>query len=286
MSGERALFQTGRFSCVRLICDSGSGAAWNMALDEALLLHGEKPSELPVIRLYRFSPPALSIGRFQKSELLIDFNRLRHDHIEMVRRPSGGQAVLHDDELTYCVVLNRGHLYEFSKRMVYRFVAAVLLAGLKSLGIHTARAEEHRTGRLDNPDCFASTSEYEIASDSKQKLIGSAQMITRGGILQHGSIPLGNGNRVGVQQVLVHVGEDILTYLVGMRNALRAGFNLTKDSVHLTFVTGNVLISSAGNPKRRPDEHLDRQGLFHQCHARADILPRRIPGAAHTSRGR
>ncbi len=123
-----------------------------------------------------------------------------------MRRPSGGQAVLHDFELTYSVTAGR-HIYNaLSKRGFYRFVVPVLLAGLKQLMISGSAAEGG--GGNDNPDCFAATGEYEIKSDIGKKLIGSAQMVSRGAVLQHGSIPLGPANRRIHAYIFKAAGEN------------------------------------------------------------------------------
>ena len=155
----------------RLILDPPRRGEQNMAVDEALLLHaGDGP---PTIRLYGFDPAAVSVGRLP---LVLDLPdgtpgvvrpeglaALRRDGLDLVRRPTGGQAVLHDHELTYSVVLGRRHFQPFGKRDIYRFVAGLLLRGLKQLGVggQSARA---RRGSLREPDCFQATGEYEIAS--------------------------------------------------------------------------------------------------------------------------
>lgn len=171
-----------------------------MAVDEALaeaVGNGDSPA---VVRLYGFSPPTLSLGRFQKAKGLLSARRLAEDGVTLVRRPTGGHAVLHDDELTYSVALPKetGTFAAVGsrKREVYLFIARVLLRGLGNLGI-TGTINSAQRGDVHNPDCFASTGEYEIAGSDGRKLIGSAQMTTRRAILQHGSIPLQNpGQRV------------------------------------------------------------------------------------------
>lgn len=170
-----------------------------MAVDEALaeaVGNGDSP---PVVRLYGFSPPTLSLGRFQKAKGLLSARRLAEDDVTFVRRPTGGHAVLHDDELTYSVALAKetGPSTGIGKkRDVYLFIARVLLRGLGNLGV-TGAINSAQRGDVHNPDCFASTGEYEIAGKGGKKLIGSAQMTTRRAILQHGSIPLQNpGQRV------------------------------------------------------------------------------------------
>ncbi len=173
--------------------DEAAGS-WNMAVDEALLESIGRPEKMPVLRLYGFAPPALSVGRFQRSEGVVDFQRLAREGVGFVRRPSGGQAVLHWNELTYAVVVGHGHLAPFGKRSVYRFIAPLLLEGLAELGLRGAEISEARRGGV-SPDCFASTGEYEIDSTNGRKLVGSAQMVTRTGVLQHGSIPIGDAGR-------------------------------------------------------------------------------------------
>ncbi len=172
----------------RLILDRPGNGRKNMAVDDALLSSVGKGSSPPTIRLYGFSPPTVSLGRFQRIKDRIDFEALEREGATLVRRPTGGQAVLHDHELTYAVVLGRRHLEPFGKREIYRFIAGLLLLGLERLGIrgHFART---RCGDPHHPDCFRSTGEYEIATAAERKLIGSAQLVNREGSLQHGAIP-------------------------------------------------------------------------------------------------
>jgi lipoate-protein ligase A len=167
-----------------------------MSVDETLAESVGNGASPPVARLYGFSPPTLSLGRFQKVRGSVDLARLAADGVTLVRRPTGGHAVLHDDALTYAVILPKsGSWADARKREVYEFIARVLLAGLAELGI-TGSINAARTGDLHNPDCFGSAGEYEITTAGR-KLIGSAQMTTRTAVLQHGSIPLSNpGGRV------------------------------------------------------------------------------------------
>ncbi len=162
----------------------------NMAIDEALLETIENPQNPPIIRFYGFSPATLTYGRFQRIKEIINLKNLNNDGISFVRRPTGGHAVLHDDEVTYSVILSRKHIEPFRKRNVYNFIAKILLAGLTKLGVD-ARINVARIGDIHNPNCFATRGEYEIVSKDGKKLIGSAQTTTRYGALQHGAIPIG-----------------------------------------------------------------------------------------------
>ena len=181
----------------RLLVDPRQPGARNMAVDEALLQCMADGGD-PVLRLYGFAPPCLSLGRFQPVADLEDDARRRRDGVDLVRRPTGGRAVLHDDEVTYAVVLGRRHLQPFSKRAAYRASAAILLRLLPALGVHGAvrpgAAAAHAGAArpappAPDPDCYRTTAEYEVTA-GQRKLVGSAQTTTRGAALQHGTIPL------------------------------------------------------------------------------------------------
>jgi lipoate-protein ligase A len=179
----------------RLILHPPMEGRLDMAVDEALADAVGDGRSLPVARLYGFSPPTLSLGRFQRVRGKLSSEALARDGITLVRRPTGGHAVLHDRELTYSVMLPRDP-QGARKREIYLFIARILLAGLARLGIQ-GRINAAQQGDARNPDCFGSAGEYEIAGPDGRKLIGSAQMATRRAVLQHGSIPLENpGGRV------------------------------------------------------------------------------------------
>ena len=173
----------------RLILDEPGDGRLNMAVDEALMESVGSCNSPATLRLYGFAPPTLSFGRFQRIKDKIRWEAVRREGITLVRRPTGGQAVLHDRELTYSVLLHKDHLQPFQKREIYRFIAELLLEGLVRLGVQ-GLSNRKRSGDLHNPDCFRSTGEYEIASSSARKLIGSAQVVNRLASLQHGAIPL------------------------------------------------------------------------------------------------
>ncbi len=193
----------------RLIIHDKMNGRYNMAVDESLLEGMKGGEQQPVIRLYGFSPPTLSLGRFQKTGGLLDYVKIEEDGITLVRRPTGGQAVLHDDELTYSVIMARTHIEPFRKRVIYNFIAKLLLQGLKLLGV-PARINRVLKGDLHQPNCFATSGEYELVSDEQsgsRKLIGSAQVTTREGVLQHGAIPIGDSYR-NIRRYLMPKGID------------------------------------------------------------------------------
>ena len=159
-----------------------------MAMDEAVFLGLKEGSSHPIVRIYRWEPPTITIGYFQAAED-IDFLQCSADGIDVVRRMTGGRAVLHDEELTYSILFTSRDFQPFVKRDIFLFIAGCLVEALKSLGIASQVAEKTR-GDLRSANCFASPAQYEIESLEQGKLIGSAQVLRDGVVLQHGAIPL------------------------------------------------------------------------------------------------
>ena len=175
----------------RLIETPAASGAWNMALDEALAEFSARGESLPALRLYAWAPPCLSLGYAQPYSD-IDEAALQRNGWEVVRRPTGGRAILHCDELTYSVTgpqteprLTGGVLES------YRVLSAALLQALQYTGLPAQALEKPASGPVNpqNPVCFEAPSNYEITVAGK-KLIGSAQSRRREGVLQHGSLPL------------------------------------------------------------------------------------------------
>jgi lipoate-protein ligase A len=174
----------------RLIYDCPSAGARNMAADVALLESVGAGLSVPVLRLYAWSPPCLSLGYGQRVSDA-DRGRLTALGWGIVRRPTGGRAILHTDELTYSVALPADHpLAAGSVVESYRRLSAALMAALDRLGA-APRAEPKQTDDThpEGPVCFEVPSHYEITIGGR-KLVGSAQVRRSGGLLQHGSLPL------------------------------------------------------------------------------------------------
>jgi len=159
-----------------------------MAMDEAVFTGLEEGASVPLLRIYRWNPPTISIGYFQSPDD-IDFEKCRREGIGVVRRMTGGRAVLHDEELTYSILFSEQDFHPFRKKEIFLFIARCLVDSLKSLGIASKVAEKTR-GDLRSANCFASPAQFEIESLEQGKLIGSAQVIKNGVVLQHGAIPL------------------------------------------------------------------------------------------------
>ena len=174
----------------RLI-DTGPGSAsYNMALDEAIALSVRRQLVPPTLRFYGWSRSSLSLGRFQRSDDL-DLAFCSANGIPMVRRPTGGRAILHGDELTYSVSV-RTDLPPFANGLFesYRSISIAFIRGFAKLGISVAAKEQKERGRTltRSPLCFQSSSYGEILVGNR-KIVGSAQKRWREGLLQQGSIP-------------------------------------------------------------------------------------------------
>jgi lipoate-protein ligase A len=173
-----------------LIVDPPATGAENMARDCTLLdqlVAGERPATL---RFYGWSPPCISLGLGQREEIL-DLEAVRAAGLDVVRRPTGGQALLHDRELTYSVVASQQDPVVGGTLMQsYHAISEALLAGLAELGIDGEGAPcEPRPASGLTPVCFASASAEEVLVGGR-KLLASAQWRSRGAFLQHGSLLL------------------------------------------------------------------------------------------------
>ncbi len=172
----------------RLIASGKGSAAWNMGVDEALM-EQLLTNPTPILRFYTWERPTVSLGYFQKPGDEVDWDGLALLRGEWVRRPTGGRAVLHDDELTYAVVIREedlpGNVIE-----TYRLLSQALVEGLRTLGIPAEMTRDARaSGQGSSSACFDAPSWYEVVAGGR-KLIGSAQVRRQGVILQHGSIPI------------------------------------------------------------------------------------------------
>ncbi|MCS6935961.1 MAG: lipoate--protein ligase family protein [Candidatus Bipolaricaulota bacterium] len=169
------------------VLDTGVGSApWNMAVDEALLRSCDAQPHV-TLRLYQWERPTLSLGYFQDlSE--IDLEECARRGFDWVRRPTGGRAVLHHDELTYSFVAPIALLGESVARS-HEQISRALALGLERLGLR-AEFAHHRERSPDlSAVCFATPAPVELSIQNK-KVIGSAQVRTQRSLLQHGSIPL------------------------------------------------------------------------------------------------
>lgn len=186
----------GAMATLPVVVDGGRRGADNMRLDADLLRRCAARETPGAIRVYWFEPACLSLGRMQP-ESDVDRDACARDGVDVVRRPSGGRAVLHEDEVTYAVVCRAddpwfGGDVMTSCARIHRAVAA----GLVDLGVVTsanaATAYDRRTMRAAaaGADCFARAGVHELLDAAGHKLVGSAQARRGGALLQHGSVLL------------------------------------------------------------------------------------------------
>ncbi|MFD1706397.1 biotin/lipoate A/B protein ligase family protein [Siminovitchia sediminis] len=164
-------------------------AAVNMAMDEALLNWHSEGKIPPVLRFYGWSTPTLSVGHFQKVDRTIDMDGVKRHGCQFVRRQTGGSAVLHDDELTYSVIVSEDKPYiSQSVREAYYELSKGIMEGFNQLGIQADYSIPKERFVERTAVCFERPSDYEMLVDGK-KISGHAQTRKKGVLLQHGSLP-------------------------------------------------------------------------------------------------
>jgi lipoate-protein ligase A len=170
---------------------SGIGTPYeNMATDEALF-DAACASGVPVLRLYGWTPATASLGFAQRASEALDFAEMERRHLAWVRRPTGGRAVLHDMEVTYSVSIPRSDpLYALGLEASYEWISGPIVAALVAVGVSAALAPHGSSGFV-SASCFTAPGTTDIVVGHR-KIVGSAQVRTRDGFLQHGSVVLKN----------------------------------------------------------------------------------------------
>ena len=179
-----------------------------MAVDEAVLQASAQGRVLPTLRLYAWKPACLSLGYAQPiSDVQQD--ELQTRGWDIVRRPTGGRAILHTDELTYSVSGPENEPRLAGDILTsYRRLSQALLAALQALNlpVQAPPTAQSPHGPHPEPVCFEIPSNYEITINGK-KLVGSAQARRGGGVLQHGTLPL-YGDLARITQVLAFEDQE------------------------------------------------------------------------------
>jgi lipoate-protein ligase A len=258
----------------RIIKSPPANGAWNMAVDEAVLLEIGAGRSIPTLRLYSWEPACLSLG-YAQSVKDVDFDALNTNGWTIVRRPTGGRAILHTDELTYSVTAPANDARVVGNVLEsYRRLSIALLNALTLLGLN-AEADQHAEIPLNGqgPVCFVVPSSYEITAGGK-KLIGSAQARRKEGVLQHGSLPLyGDLTRItqvlhfhneiertqSAENLLEHATtvETVLNRKISIQQAAEAFQIAFSESLDLTLVPGDL----------SPAEYLLAEGLVQRKYA-------------------
>lgn len=176
----------------RVVSHGSHDGAWNMALDEAIARAVGAGQAPPTVRFYTWNLPTISLGCLQPAGAAVTQEACSRRGIQVVRRPTGGRAVLHDDELTYsvCVPLD-GFWSRLSVAESFRVIGAGLAVGLQRLGVAASLGASGGTlgGRDAVAACFQTPRMPAVLAAGK-KLIGSAQRRWETALLQHGSLLL------------------------------------------------------------------------------------------------
>jgi lipoate-protein ligase A len=216
---------------LRVLLEPGRDGAWQMRRD-AELLQAHSPGDGPTLRLYTWSPPCVSLGHMQRAEDLLDADACRALGVDVVRRPTGGRAILHWEEITYAVVASTDDA-RFGSDLAgsHAVLGACLAAGLQRLGVpaRLSRPALDPERRLLRQPCFASPGRAELLVEGR-KLLGSAQRRTSRAFLQHGSLLVGPAHLR-----LVEVLQDARRDAAGAE-AMRA--RLQRDTITLRDVLG------------------------------------------------
>jgi len=161
-----------------------------MAIDEAVFRICQRRAMSPTLRFYGWSVPTVSLGYFQKVHEEINLQSCRDMGIDVIRRPTGGKAVLHEKDLTYSVVAQTGKpFFPGGLLETYRIISSCIAKGLAQLGIEACMSEggQCATQAPLEACCFSTPSQYELLVKGK-KICGSAQVRSKGAFLQHGSL--------------------------------------------------------------------------------------------------
>lgn len=198
----------------------------NMAVDHYLASHLKEIDE-PIIRFYGWDPYCISIG-YHQSNKNIDEKSLKLDGYDFIRRPTGGRAIFHSEELTYSAIFPKKII---SRKELYKFIHIIFLRALNNLG-YNARLVSNKDklpkiidSAADYP-CFTRSAETEVEYNGK-KLIGSAQKIYPNGILQHGSILTGKFH------------ENLSRYLIANADE--------KDAIKEEILSKTIYLNSINN---------------------------------------
>ena len=183
---------------LRTIIDTARNPAFNMAADLSLLRSCVNHGTI-FVRFYQWFPASITIGLMQDASAILDFSAMKKNNVECIRRPTGGRAVLHDNDITYSCIFP-ATIVEMGKTIMetYRIISQCLMDGLKYVDIQCVSCDStnalRETKREIKLPCFLAPNRNEIMVKGK-KLVGSAQKRTAEAILQHGSIPLTSAYR-------------------------------------------------------------------------------------------
>jgi lipoate-protein ligase A len=213
----------------------------NMALDEAILEAVQKGQAPPTLRFYSWNPACLSLG-YAQSVKDADQAAIAQTGWDLVRRPTGGKAILHTDEITYSISAPATNpLFVNGVLPSYKRISLALIVGLENMGLKPElNIADPPVPDNGNPVCFQNPGAFEITVEGK-KLVGSAQLRRSGGVLQHGSLPL-QGDLSQICLVLKYADEyqrlqameEVGMHAVTVEHVLGKSLSWNEAADHLT----------------------------------------------------
>lgn len=203
-----------------------------MALDCDLLTRVIQGQQRPLLRFYQWQPVTISLGYHQRHypDAWRDLT-WQGQPIPLVRRPTGGRAVLHQGDLCYSLILPA---HTTKRRRMYEYCCEFLVQGWRSLGIPLTYGTGKR-GYIHHPSCFSTATAADLVMPTGQKLIGSAQLWREGVVLQQGSIVLNQDDALfadvfGEKQETVAIAYPISDIIQAMKTAAAEHFDIQFES--------------------------------------------------------
>ncbi|MGM0483145.1 MAG: lipoate--protein ligase family protein [Candidatus Krumholzibacteriota bacterium] len=208
-----------------------------MARDEHIFNRVRRNPDQIILRTYSFEPPCISIGFHQDPEEALDLRAVSGDGIDLVKRITGGRALLHHEEFTYCITAgSQGDIFGARLGETFIRISEVLIEALRSLGVRASLSGGRKQReRSSNSPCLASVSRYEITAGGK-KIMGSAQRRWGEFFLQHGSILRGKGSRM-ISRYLPGGWQDVSERITSLCEQAGSdpGYEKIRDAVREAF---------------------------------------------------
>jgi lipoate-protein ligase A len=220
----------------RLLIDDGPAqGAWNMAVDRAIQLAHHAGESPPSLRLYEWARPTVTLGRFQDARS-VDAAYCSANEIDIVRRPTGGRGVLHDDEVTYSVVTGVADGVPRGTSASYDMLCGGLSAAYRRLGVDADLTSRAR-GSRDSAACYLHTTRADLSLGSR-KLSGSAQVWQGDTVLQHGSFTISRdvGREASVFRLSAEESARLAVQTMTLQTAL--GVAPTRNRVREAIIGG------------------------------------------------
>jgi lipoate-protein ligase A len=246
----------------RLIVDGDLPGATNMARDVAILEGVAGGTSPPTLRLYGWNPPCLTLGRHQRADAA-DLEFCRTNGIDVVRRPTGGRALLHHLEQTYSVVAPLG-VGQLPKPLqeAYRTICRGLVTAMRSFGVPAELTGGEVNLQLPGPrttvPCFEAPAGGEVVVEGR-KLVGSAMRAHDGVVLQHGAILLGWDDRLQAGSMGVHRTADLRASITTLEDEAAGGISRRQVRESVADAIGSTL-EVALEPGSWSDAELRRAG--------------------------